>query len=193
MKKILCFFSCLAMFGMITSFAEDNQEEIVWDNCDNINRKTWTQQAWRPKPFAPTEVGTLSQSTTEKFAGSGSIRFEVSYDDVQRKLQEMPKLDRVGINYLNGGDFSRYKAYEFQLKCESSKHPEIWVAIGYTKWVKILNRDEVTNGWRKISVSCQGLMKGPCTHTYLRIFSTPKSFKTGDKIDLYIDEMKLFR
>ena len=30
------------------------------------------------------------------------------------------------------------------------------------------------------------------THTYLRVFSTPKSFKEDDRIELYIDEMKLF-
>ena len=112
---------------------------------------------------------------------------------MQNKLKQNPKTDRIGFNYLHGGDFSRYTAYQFQLKCESPQHPEIWVAIGYTKWVKILDRNEVTNGWRKIKVPCQGLFKGPCTHTYLRVFATPKSFKADDKIDLYVDEMKLFQ
>lgn len=174
-------------------FLQFLQSEKVWDDCDNIDRKTWAQQAWRPKPYASTEVGKLTQSTTEKCSGTGSIRFEVSYEDVQNKLKQTPKLDRIGFNYLHGGDFSRYKAYQFQLKCESPHHPEIWVAIGYTKWVKVLDRNEVTNGWRKIKVPCQGLFKRPCTHTYLRVFATPKSFKADDRIDLYIDEMKLFQ
>ena len=94
---------------------------------------------------------------------------------------------------MHGGDFSRYTAYQFQFKCESPHHPEIWVSIGSTKWVKILNRNEVTSGWRKIKIPCQGLFKRPCTHTYLRVFSTPRSFKEDDRIDLYIDEMKLFQ
>ena len=167
------------------------ESEIVWDNCDNINRKTWAQLAWRPKPYASTEVGRLTQSTAVKFAGTGSIRFEVSYEDVQNKRKQTPKLDRIGFNYLHGSDFSRYTAYEFQLKCESEQHPEIWVSIGSTKWVRILKRNEVTNGWKKFRIPCKGLFKRPCTHTYLRVFATPKSFKEGDKIDLFIDEMKL--
>ena len=174
-------------------FLQFLKSEKVWDNCDNINRKTWAQPAWRPKSFASTEVGKLTQSTTEKYSGTGSILFEVTYEDVQKKLKQNPRTDRIGFNYLHGGDFSRYTAYQFQLKCESAHHPEIWVAIGYTKWVKVLDRNEVTNGWRKIKVPCQGLFKGPCTHTYLRVFATPKSFKAGDKINLYIDEMKLFQ
>ena len=176
----------------LNRFLQFLQSEKVWDDCDNINRKTWAPQAWRPKPYASTEVGKLTQSTTEKFSGAGSIRFEVSYEDVQNKLKQSPKLDRIGFNYLHGGDFSRYTAYQFQFKCESPHHPEIWVSIGSTKWVKILNRNEVTSGWRKIKVPCQGLFKKPCTHTYLRVFATPKSFKDGDRIDLYIDEMMLF-
>lgn len=164
---------------------------VLWDNCDNIDRKTWAQRAWRPKSFAPIEIGKLTPSTKEKVSGKGSIRFEVSYEDVQEKLKKMPKLDRVGFNYLHGSDFSRYTAYEFYLKCDSDKHPEIYVAIGYTKWVKILNRNQKTNGWKKFTIPCKGLMKKPCTHTYFRLFATPKGFKPGDKIDLYIDEMKL--
>lgn len=177
----------------IEKFLSFLESSVVWDNCDNIERRTWAQRAWRPKPYASTEVGKLTQSQSVKFAGTGSIRFEVTYDDVKAKMNKMPKLDRIGFNYLHGSDFSRYTAYEFYIKCESPNHPDIIVSIGYTKWTTILKRNEVTNGWKKVRIPCEGLFKKPCTHTYLRVFSTPKSFAPGDKIDFYIDEMKLYR
>lgn len=165
----------------------------VWDNCDNIDRRTWAQRAWRPRPYAATEVGKLSASTEVKAEGKGSIRLEVTYDDVVAKLKKMPKLDRIGFNYLHGSDFSRNTAYEFKIKCENANHPDIWVAIGPTKWNKILKRGEVTNGWKTVKIPCAGLYKRPCTHTYLRVFATPKAFKKGDKLDIYVDDMKLYR
>ncbi|MBQ7176786.1 MAG: DUF4838 domain-containing protein [Victivallales bacterium] len=169
------------------------KQEIVWDDCDDIDRKTWAQLAWRPKPYKEAEVGKLTQSNAEKFSGKGSIRFEVEYEDVLAKMRQTPKLDRIGFNYLHGKDFSRYNAYQFQLKCEATSHPEIYVSIGMTKPVKILGRDEVTKGWRLFKIPCEGLFSKPCTHTYLRVFSYPKDFKANDKVDLYIDEMKLFQ
>ena len=166
--------------------------EFLWDDCDNIDRLTWGQKAWRPKPYASLEVGRLSFSQDDKFSGKGSIRFEVAYDDVIKKRQENPKTDRIGINYLHGSDFSRYTSYQFQLKCESDHHPEIYVSIGGTKWTKILERDEKTNGWKCFRIPSAGLFKAPCTHTYLRLFSLPDAFKPEDSINLLIDEMKLF-
>ena len=173
------------------NFLKFLEDEIVWDDCDDIERLTWAQKAWRPKPYAALEVGRLSFSADEKFSGAGSIRFEVSHEDVVKKLQENPKTDRIGVNYLHGGDFSRFTSYQFQLKCESEHHPEIYVSIGPTKIVKLLERDEKTNGWRLFRIPCKGLFKDPCTHTYLRLFALPSEFRDGDSIDLRIDEMKL--
>ena len=180
----------LAAYQFVTA-AET--KAVVWENCDNINRKTWGQTAWRPKSFVSTEVGKLSADTTEKAEGKGSIRFEITYEDVVEKMKKMPTLDRICVNYLHGSDFSKNTAYEFQIKCESAQHPEIWVAMGYTKWNKILNRNEVTNGWKKIKIPSVGLFPKPCPATVFRVFALPKEFKEGDKIDLYIDDMKLYR
>ena len=177
--------------GMRKKFLQFMEGEIVWDNCDDIERMTWGQQAWRPKPFTAKEVGKLSADTVDKVEGKGSIRFEVSYDDVLEKQKAMPKIDCIGFNYLHGSDFSRYVAYEFSLKCDTPQHPEIWCSIGFTKRMKLLERNEVTNGWKVYKFPSAGLFEKPCTHTYLRVFSTPESFKQGDRIDLRIDNMKL--
>ena len=174
-------------------FLQCLEKEILWDSCDNINKLTWNQPAWRPKWFKKEEIGKMSLCTENPQEGKGCIKWTVSFKDLTNKLKQRPSQKLVRMNYLHGRDFSRNKIAKFYIKCNTRKHPPLYVSIGTSHPYLILRRNEVTNDWKEIVWNLKKDARKVCTHTYFRIFTPVKEFKENDMIDVCIDNMRLVR
>ena len=175
-------------------FLEFLDEEIVWDACDNIQQTTWAQPAWHPTWFKNEEVGRLDGCTETKLTGTGSIRWKVTKKNVDEKLKECPGLKLIRMNYLHGTNFARNTAVKFHVKCENPNHPSLFAGIkGKYRDIKVLDRGEITNGWKEIIWNLNEEAGQTCTHTYFRLFAPSEEFREGDVLDIYLDNMRLVR
>lgn len=171
--------------------------EIQMDNCDSIDKITWNQPAWRPRFFTKEAIGKLEVSKEHKVEGKSSVRWTVSAQDVKNKLKEIPGLRFVRLNYLYGFDFSRIVKIKFYVKSEVPNHPPLFATMispsGKYKNIPVLERNEATNGWREVVWELEKEAGQICTHIYLSIFSYPNQFEEGDSIELYLDDIRIFR
>jgi len=171
--------------------------EIQIENCDNIEKMTWAQKAWRPRSFVKEEIGKLSISEECKVEGKGSVHWVVSAEDVKNKLKEHPKLKFVRLIYLYGANFSRFKKIKFNVKSETVNHPPLFATMispsGKYKQIPVLERNEITNGWKEIEWEFGSEAGQVCTHIYFSILTPPNEFRDTDSIDLYLDDIKVFQ
>jgi hypothetical protein len=172
--------------------------ETLWEDCEDLDKinVTYAQPYWRPKAFAESMIGRLEVSQKEKIEGKGSIHWTVSRADVEERLRTTPDFSQVMLNYLYGRDWSPYTELRFSLKCESPRHPDVYVMLIGAKppYRSVLGRDEVTNGWKEVRWNLADADIGRSEKygmimNYFRLFGS--DFRAGDVLDLYLDNMRL--
>lgn len=176
-------------------FMSTLKNEIQMDSCDDINKFTWNQPAWRPKWFTKEEVGKLEVSTEHKVTGKGSIHWSAGEAEIKAKLLEMPNLRFIRLTYLYGTNIARATKIKFHIKCENAQHPPIFATLtspsGKYKHIPVLARNEVTGGWKEIIWELGDEAGQNCTHLYFRLFALPEDFRAGDGIDIYLDDIRM--
>ena len=177
------------------SFLEFLAREVLWEACENLGKITWDQLAWRPKSFTKEEIGSVEICTDTKLEGTGSLHWVVTADAVDKKLLELPGLQFARLNYLYGQDFSRNTQVKFHLKCENPKHPPVFAGLSGGQYpdIKVLEKGEVTDGWKEIVWDLKGDTGDGWTHIYFRLYLLPGQFGEEDVLDLYLDNMRLVR
>lgn len=191
-----------ALSFILSSIPAYAGEETLWEACDDLDKRAprYAQRAWSPDAFKQQEIGIIEICRENKLVGDGSIRWVVTREDVDRKIEENPRFNTVMINYLYGQRFDHYTELRFNIKCESPGHPPLRVMLygtgGKFPSRQILARDEVTDGWKEIRWNLEGVDIGESERrgrimNFFRIYASAGWFEEGDELELYLDNMRL--
>jgi hypothetical protein len=167
-------------------------EESLWDACDNLELRSTSQPseyAWNPPAFQTICVqGDRTISTVYKVEGTGSIHWVVNAEDIPAQ-EEIIALHR---SYRRST--TELVQLKFHIKCEDAAHPAIYMQfVNYTDGKypvkQVLAAHEVTNGWKEVTWNLSIAEMGSVLW-YLRFYAYSSWFDEGEKIDLYIDNLR---
>ena len=109
-----------------------------------------------------------------------------------------PAFKTVAIHRLFGGDFEPYAEVSFNIKCDNTNHPRLYLQLLGAKAPStiILDRGQTTRGWKEIRLSLSTLDIGASETygkimNYFRFYSCASAFEAGDTLDLYLDNLRL--
>ena len=170
--------------------------ESLWEACDDLGKTNplYGQLCWRPRAFENEFIGKLEISAQEKVEGTGSVHWVVTRADVEEHRKKTPEFSDLKMHYLYGRDWSAYREVRFNVKCESPRHPPVYVMLMGVKnpYRQILAENEVTQGWKQIRWDLKTADVGRSEQwgmimNYLRFFAGATEFG----LDLYIDNLRL--
>ena len=158
----------------------------------------YNQLAWDPKAFHDLRIGQLAVSTEEKVEGNASLHWAVTAAEVAQRRQTEPAFEIVAIHRLFGLDFEPYAEVSFNLKCDNPNHPPLYVQLLGVKATNtlILDRGQTTQGWKEVRLDLSKLDIGTSEvygkiMNYFRFYSSASAFAAGDRLDLYLDNLRL--
>jgi len=176
--------------------------EGLWEPCDDLRARNtnYAQFYWNPKAFEGIVIGRREISTDTKIEGAGSIHWVVTAEEVAKRREAEPKYWCVALHYLYGGgrNWEHCRELRFHIKCEAPAHPPVYCQLIGTKAPNacILKRGEITGGWKEIYLDLAKMDVGVSPKygrimNYFRIWSRGEQFQDGDRLDLYLDNMRL--
>jgi hypothetical protein len=179
--------------------AADSPESLL-DACEDLGivQPVYNQVAWDPKAFHEQQIGQLAVSTAEKVEGRGSFHWVVTAEEVEQRLKKEPAFEVVAIQRLFGLDFEPYAEMSFNLKCDTSNHPRLYLQLlgAQAPSTILLDRGQTTQGWQEIRLQLSALDIGvSATYgkimNYFRFYCAASAFEEGDRLDIYLDNLRL--
>ena len=177
-----------------------NPGESIWDSCEDLTvvNPTYAQLVWDPKATRSSRIGVVAVSTEQRAEGRGSIRWVVTHGDVQQALKENVDFWIAALHKLYGQDWSAYVELSLHIQCDSPKHPPLYCQLIGAKvpLIRLLDRDEVTDGWKDVRWDLRTAdigesdKYGPIMN-YVRFYALADDLQEGDRLDVYIDNMRL--
>jgi len=177
------------------------RDASLLEACEDLNKvnAVFRQKHWDPKGTRATRIGKFSISAEHKVEGEGSIHWLVTREDVDAKLEAVPRLSLVALDYLYGRRWGHIDEVCFHIKCENPDHPPLYAmlsASGASPATPILGRGKITNGWKEIRWNVRNAGIGVSEKWgrivwLIRVYARAVAFKPSDTIDLYVDNIRL--